>query len=73
MSNAGGAWDNAKNYIETGVLGGMHSEAHKVIAIGDMAGDPFKDAAGPSLNILIKLMTMVSLATIGIAISQNLL
>jgi K(+)-stimulated pyrophosphate-energized sodium pump len=67
------AWDNAKKYIETGVLGGEHSEAHKAAVIGDTVGDPFKDTAGPSLNILTKLMTMVYLVTIGIAISHRLL
>ena len=60
MANAGGIWDNAKKYIESGELGGKGSDAHKIAVIGDTVGDPLKDAAGPSLNILIKLMSMVS-------------
>ncbi|WP_292569263.1 sodium-translocating pyrophosphatase [Methylomonas sp.] len=61
MANAGGAWDNAKKYIETGQYGGKGSDAHKAAVVGDTIGDPFKDTSGPSLNILIKLMSIVSL------------
>ncbi len=60
MANAGGAWDNAKKYIETGKFGGPGSEAHKAAVVGDTVGDPFKDTAGPSLNTLITVMSLVS-------------
>jgi K(+)-stimulated pyrophosphate-energized sodium pump len=61
MSNAGGSWDNAKKYIESGQYGGKRSEPHKAAVVGDTVGDPFKDTSGPSLNIMIKLMSIISL------------
>lgn len=72
MANAGGAWDNAKKYVEEGHHGGKGSETHKATVIGDTVGDPFKDTSGPSLNILIKLMVMASVVTVGIAVSYHL-
>jgi K(+)-stimulated pyrophosphate-energized sodium pump len=68
MSNAGGAWDNAKKYIEKGNFGGKGSENHKAAVVGDTVGDPFKDTSGPSLNILIKLMSMVSIVMAGLTV-----
>ena len=60
MANAGGAWDNAKKYVEEGNHGGKESETHKATVVGDTVGDPFKDTSGPSMNILINLMTITS-------------
>ena len=61
LNNGGGAWDNAKKYIETGALGGKKSEPHKASVVGDTVGDPFKDTAGPSLHVLIKLLSTLTL------------
>lgn len=72
MANAGGAWDNAKKYIEAGNHGGKGSEAHKAGVVGDTVGDPFKDTSGPSLNILIKLMSMVSVVVAGLVVKYSL-
>ena len=69
MSNSGGAWDNAKKMIEEGNFGGKGSENHKATVVGDTVGDPFKDTSGPSLNILIKLMSMVSIVMAGLTIA----
>ena len=72
MANAGGAWDNAKKYIEAGAHGGKGTEAHKAAVVGDTVGDPFKDTSGPSLNILIKLMSMVSVVVAGLVVRYSL-
>jgi K(+)-stimulated pyrophosphate-energized sodium pump len=72
MANSGGAWDNAKKYIEEGHFGGKGSDAHHATVIGDTVGDPFKDTSGPSLNILIKLMSMVSIVTAGLNVAVTL-
>ena len=73
MANAGGAWDNAKKYVEEGNLGGKGSDVHKATVVGDTVGDPFKDTSGPSLNILIKLMSMVAIVTAGLTVAWTLL
>jgi len=72
MANAGGAWDNAKKHIESGVHGGKGSDAHKAAVVGDTVGDPFKDTSGPSLNILVKLMSMVSVVLAGLVVRYSL-
>lgn len=72
MANAGGAWDNAKKYIEEGNFGGKGSDVHKATVVGDTVGDPFKDTSGPSLNILIKLMSMVAIVMAGLTVSFSL-
>ncbi len=73
MANSGGAWDNAKKFVEEGNFGGKGSYAHKATVVGDTVGDPFKDTSGPSLNILIKLMSMVSIVMAGVTVAFNLL
>ncbi len=73
MSNSGGAWDNAKKYVEEGNFGGKNSECHHATVVGDTVGDPFKDTSGPSLNILIKLMSMVSIVMAGLTAGFHLL
>ena len=72
MANSGGAWDNAKKYVEEGNFGGKGSEVHKATVVGDTVGDPFKDTSGPSLNILIKLMSMVAIVMAGFTVSYTL-
>jgi K(+)-stimulated pyrophosphate-energized sodium pump len=72
MANSGGAWDNAKKYIEEGNHGGKGSEPHRAAVVGDTVGDPFKDTSGPSLNILIKLVSMVSLVFSGLILHNTL-
>ena len=72
MANAGGAWDNAKKYVEEGNLGGKGGEVHKATVVGDTVGDPFKDTSGPSLNILIKLMSMVAIVMAGLTVAWSL-
>ena len=73
MANSGGAWDNAKKYIEEGNLGGKGSDTHKATVVGDTVGDPFKDTSGPSLNILIKLMSMVAIVMAGLTVAFSIL
>ena len=72
MANAGGAWDNAKKYVEEGNFGGKGSDVHKANVVGDTVGDPFKDTSGPSLNILIKLMSMVAIVMAGLTVSFSI-
>lgn len=72
MANAGGAWDNAKKFVEEGNLGGKGGEVHKATVVGDTVGDPFKDTSGPSLNILIKLMSMVAIVMAGLTVAWSL-
>ena len=72
MANSGGAWDNAKKYVEEGNFGGKGSEVHKATVVGDTVGDPFKDTSGPSLNILVKLMSMVAIVMAGLTVSWSL-
>lgn len=73
MANSGGAWDNAKKYIESGQFGGKGSDCHKATVVGDTVGDPFKDTAGPSINILIKLTSMVSIVLVGLVVATSFL
>jgi K(+)-stimulated pyrophosphate-energized sodium pump len=73
LNNAGGAWDNAKKFIEKGNYGGKGSESHKAGVVGDTVGDPFKDTSGPALNILIKLMSMVSVVLAGLTVMWSII
>jgi len=73
MANCGGAWDNAKKYIEAGNFGGKGSDQHKAAVVGDTVGDPFKDTSGPSINILIKLLSMVSIVFASFIMSNTLM
>lgn len=73
MANAGGAWDNAKKYVEEGNFGGKGGEVHRATVVGDTVGDPFKDTSGPSLNILIKLMSMVAIVMAGLTVAWSLI
>jgi K(+)-stimulated pyrophosphate-energized sodium pump len=73
LSNSGGAWDNAKKYIESGQHGGKGSPAHRAAVIGDTVGDPFKDTSGPSLNILVKLMSIIAISVVALAVSFSLI
>ncbi|MBS1233443.1 MAG: sodium-translocating pyrophosphatase, partial [Bacteroidetes bacterium] len=73
MANSGGSWDNAKKFIEEGNFGGKGSDCHRAAVVGDTVGDPFKDTSGPSLNILIKLMSMVSIVVVGVTLATSLI
>jgi K(+)-stimulated pyrophosphate-energized sodium pump len=73
MANSGGAWDNAKKYIEQGAHGGKGSNQHKAAVVGDTVGDPFKDTSGPSINILIKLTSMVSIVFAALIVAFHIL
>ena len=72
MANSGGAWDNAKKYIEGGKYGGKGSDSHKAAVVGDTVGDPFKDTSGPSINILIKLLSMVSIVFAALVVNYHI-